>query len=163
MGKQQKRNNSRKFKSITKVRKPKKKFEVVNKKSLYNRYKNKQQIEQELEKKRRFEHQLLQKQKSKLSESEEEVEEDTFSQLVSGFKSGSVRTKVVESDSDLESEDGVNEGHSSGSEVEQIDNDSDLSDVDKPLADDDCKASESSEEGEDVDSVRLFFKLKQFY
>ncbi|KAJ2953347.1 hypothetical protein O0L34_g937 [Tuta absoluta] len=72
----------------------KEKEEQVNKKAIFNRYKNKQKIEEELAKKRILEQKL--QQRAKYSESEEE--EDVYGQLVSCFNNKNQSKLVAESE-----------------------------------------------------------------
>lgn len=89
------------FKPTTKKkRKEHKSNEIVNKKALFNRYKNVQKVEEEIEKKKQMEKKLQQLQ---VQYSESEEEEDTFGQLVSCFRGSSNKTPVVESDEETDS------------------------------------------------------------
>lgn len=74
--------------------------EGINKKAIFNRYKNKQKVEEEKAKKMLMERKLQQEQ-SKYSESEEE--EDVYGQLLSCFTGSS--QKNVDSGEDSESGD----------------------------------------------------------
>ncbi|KAL4717946.1 hypothetical protein ACJJTC_001364 [Scirpophaga incertulas] len=87
-------------KSKSKIRKNKN-DRVINKKSLFNRYKNKQKIKEEMDKKCVIEKQFL---AQKLVYSESEEEGDVYDQLVTCFtkESNSKRQQVV--DSDIESD-----------------------------------------------------------
>ncbi|XP_068619017.1 U3 small nucleolar RNA-associated protein 25 homolog [Battus philenor] len=85
--------SKKKFKSVTKNKKKSRTdTEIVNKKAIFNRYKNRQKIE-ELEKKKQIE-QKLYNTTTRISESEDE---DTYSQLVSCF-SDIKKYKHVDSD-----------------------------------------------------------------
>ncbi|XP_013183399.2 U3 small nucleolar RNA-associated protein 25 homolog [Amyelois transitella] len=88
-----KRKGDHKYNSRKKIKKSAEK-EVINKKSIFNRYKNKQRVEEELAKRRQIE-KKFQQDRVPLSESEEE--ENVYQQLVSCFGKGSFQ-KVVESD-----------------------------------------------------------------
>lgn len=82
----------------------KKDDKIVNKKAIFNRYKDKQKVQEELAKKRQLEQKLQSQQETNYSESE--GEEDVYGQLVSCFKN----VKKVSADSDdssSESEDDV--------------------------------------------------------
>lgn len=74
---------------------------IVNKKSIFNRYKNAQKIEEELEKNKKMEEKLKQQ---NMTYSESEEEEDAYNQLLSCFS----KNKKRSADSD----------ESSGSEVD---------------------------------------------
>lgn len=99
------------FKSYNKKsKKSLKEPEIVNKKALFNRYKNKQKVEEELSKKKLFEKRF---QQSHYSESEEE--EDTLTQLVSTFIKPTKNRYVEDSDQsseELETDDDQEMGNS---------------------------------------------------
>lgn len=78
-----------------KKRKAAKDKEVVNKKAIFNRYKNAQKIEEVLEKKKLMDRKFQQMQ---VEYSESEEEEDAYDQLVSCFGSKSKQRPVSESD-----------------------------------------------------------------
>ncbi|XP_046971418.1 U3 small nucleolar RNA-associated protein 25 homolog [Vanessa cardui] len=85
------------FKPINKrKKKTSKENEVINKKAIFNRYKDKHKVEEEFAKKKQME-ERFRKQQTTYSESEEE-EEDTYSQLVSCFKSNHKKDVVADSD-----------------------------------------------------------------
>lgn len=98
------------FKAVSKKKKyVNKEHEGKNKKAIFNRYKDKQKVEEELAKRKLME-QRFQKQQATYSESEEEIEEDTYGQLVSCFKC-SDKTVIAETDDDtsgVETDDGDN-------------------------------------------------------
>ncbi|KAJ0173596.1 hypothetical protein K1T71_010745 [Dendrolimus kikuchii] len=73
-----------------------KNIESVNKKSIFNRYKNVEKVKEELEKKRLLERKFQQSQ-VEYSESEEE-EENAYGQLVSCFSGKSVRYSAADSE-----------------------------------------------------------------
>ncbi|XP_035449443.2 U3 small nucleolar RNA-associated protein 25 homolog [Spodoptera frugiperda] len=124
------------FKSATKKKKGTE-DRIVNKKAIFNRYKNAQKIEEELEKKRRMEEKLQQQQKVQYSESEEE--EDAYDQLLSCF-SNKKRTPVAESEEDSSSASDMDDDetametaegeHADGSGNEMDDEDGSASDED---------------------------------
>ncbi|XP_045537766.1 U3 small nucleolar RNA-associated protein 25 homolog [Papilio machaon] len=84
-------------KTINKKRKKStKEVETVNKKAIFNRYKNKQKVEEELMKKKQIE-ERFRKANTHFSDSEEE--EDTYNQLISCFVNPSKKKRVVDSES----------------------------------------------------------------
>ncbi|XP_072929829.1 U3 small nucleolar RNA-associated protein 25 homolog [Epargyreus clarus] len=85
-------------------KKVKKDDKIVNKKAIFNRYKDKQKVEEELAKKRLLEKKLQAQQQTNYSESE--GEEDVYDQLVSCFKVKKV-TSADSDDSSSESDDDV--------------------------------------------------------
>ncbi|XP_047506925.1 U3 small nucleolar RNA-associated protein 25 homolog isoform X1 [Pieris napi] len=94
-----KRKGNFKFESKRK-RKDKKDDEVINKKAKFNRYKDKQKVEEILAKKKQMEDRFKQQDKSF---SESEPEDDTYTQLVSSFKNNNVN-KLIESEEESMSE-----------------------------------------------------------
>lgn len=107
-GKFHKNNKKQHTKHLKK--KKEKKIEVVNKKALFNRYKNKQKVEEENLKKEQLERKLKQQQAA-YSESEEE--EDPYGMLVSCFSQPKKQKVVIDSD-ESDSEQGPE--HESGDE-----------------------------------------------
>lgn len=110
-----------------KKRKAEQKNEIVNKKALFNRYKNQQKVEEVLQKKKLMEQKLHHMQ---VEYSESEEEEDVFDKLVSCFGGSSKQKAVIESDEDTDSD--VEEDktsnkehnlHSDGENSEQSDDD----------------------------------------
>ncbi|XP_021186365.3 U3 small nucleolar RNA-associated protein 25 homolog [Helicoverpa armigera] len=103
------------FKPTTKKKRKAAEEKIVNKKAIFNRYKNAQKIAEELEKKKKMEEKLQQRQ----TYSESEEEEDAYDQLVSCFSNRNKRT-VVESDdeSSNSSEEmlDINEGEPDGTD-----------------------------------------------
>lgn len=103
------------FKPTTKKKRKAAEEKIVNKKAIFNRYKNAQKVEEETEKKRKMEIQL--QQQMTYSESEEE-EEDAYSQLVSCFSSNKGGTVASSDDSGSDDEPAdveMNEGEQSRS------------------------------------------------
>ncbi|KAJ8723882.1 hypothetical protein PYW07_007862 [Mythimna separata] len=111
------------FKPTTKKKKKAAEERIVNKKAIFNRYKNAQKIEEEMQKKRQMEEKLQQRVRVTQSESEEE-EEDAYDQLLSCFSNK--KTRAV-ADSDEESSSGsdmdegldTNEGERADSNVDE--------------------------------------------
>lgn len=97
-----KKRNTHKSTQVKKKKKSKE-VEVINKKSIFNRYKNAQKVEEQLKNKLHMEQKL----RVEYSESEEE-EENAFKQLVSCFDRSTRKSKVNSDDSDSESEDDKN-------------------------------------------------------
>lgn len=105
----------------------KNKTEVVNKKALFNRYKNKQKVEEENLKKEQLERKLI---KQQVTYSESEEEEDPYNLLVSCFsqpKKQKTVTESDESDTDVESQqennDEIMESESEDADPETREND----------------------------------------
>ncbi|XP_022121309.2 U3 small nucleolar RNA-associated protein 25 homolog [Pieris rapae] len=94
-----KRKGNFKFESNRK-RKDKKDDEVINKKAKFNRYKDKQKVEEILAKKKQIEDRFKQQDKSF---SESEPEDDTYTQLMSSFKNNNAN-KLIESEEESLSE-----------------------------------------------------------
>ncbi|XP_053614063.1 U3 small nucleolar RNA-associated protein 25 homolog [Plodia interpunctella] len=82
------------YKKETKRKKGSGEKNSVNKKAIFNRYKNKQKVEEELAKKKQLEKKF---QLEQVTFSESEEEEDVYEQLVACFGKGKVK-KVVDSD-----------------------------------------------------------------
>lgn len=120
-------------KSVIKKKKKHAEEKIVNKKAMFNRYKNAQKVEEELEKKQRMEQQL---QQQKITYSESEEEDDVYEQLVSCFSSNkAVPAAVVDSDDESISEGKssdveINEYSSNKNDNEQNNDNSDSSDAD---------------------------------
>ncbi|XP_026743020.1 digestive organ expansion factor homolog [Trichoplusia ni] len=95
---------------------------VVNKKALFNRYKNAQKIEEELEKKRKMEEKL---QKQQMTYSESEEEEDAYNQLVSCFsnkkKQPTAGSEESSSDSEVDDEDVMGDDEHGGEDADPMD------------------------------------------
>ncbi|XP_034833734.1 U3 small nucleolar RNA-associated protein 25 homolog isoform X2 [Maniola hyperantus] len=101
------------FKAVNKKKKfINKEHEGKNKKAIFNRYKDKQKVEEELLKKKQME-QRFQKHQPACSVSEDEAEEDSYGQLVSCFKCIDKINMIAESDGETSGEesddcDGIN-------------------------------------------------------
>lgn len=72
-------------------RKEKKDAEIVNKKAIFNRYKDKQKIEEVIAKRNQIEMRFRMNQEST---SESEYEDDTYEQLVSSFKQNTANNLI---------------------------------------------------------------------
>ncbi|XP_041969728.1 U3 small nucleolar RNA-associated protein 25 homolog [Aricia agestis] len=109
---------------VKKNKKPHKDHETVNKKALFNRYKDKQKVEEELIKKKQMEERFL---KQNVAYSDSESEEDTYEQLVSCFKDPKKSRKVIESDdeesdSDVDMNEVRKDDEATGAQEENADN-----------------------------------------
>ncbi|OWR44886.1 digestive organ expansion factor protein [Danaus plexippus plexippus] len=87
------------FKAVNKNKKKNKEHEVINKKAIFNRYKDKQKVEEEFAKKKQMEARFKQQQTT-YSESESE-EEDVYGQLISCFNGK--KKSTIESEDDVSS------------------------------------------------------------
>lgn len=87
------------FKAVNKNKKKNKEHEVINKKAIFNRYKDKQKVEEEFAKKKQMEARFKQQQTT-YSESESE-EEDAYGQLISCFNGK--KKSTIESEDDVSS------------------------------------------------------------
>lgn len=90
-----KKGNKSGIKNTKKKRKASKDQEVVNKKAIFNRYKNAQKVEEVLEKKKMMDRKFQQMQ---VEYSESEEDEDAYGQLVSCFGGKSKQRPVLDSD-----------------------------------------------------------------
>ncbi|XP_039757969.1 digestive organ expansion factor homolog [Pararge aegeria] len=150
--------SSKKRKASIKVLSKKKKYinkehEGKNKKAIFNRYKDKQKVEEELVKRRQMERRF-QNQQTVISESEEETEEDSYGQLVSCFKCNDNSNMVAESDGDtsgVESDDGMNDT-AKCSEIEHNEN-NDHSLDDEESSDEQEGLMEETVKENDVDTL----------
>ncbi|XP_075982902.1 U3 small nucleolar RNA-associated protein 25 homolog [Anticarsia gemmatalis] len=133
------------FKPNTKKKRKAAEEKIVNKKAIFNRYKNAQKVEEELEKKRRMEQKL--QQQMTYSESEEEEEEDAYGQLVSCF-SKAKNTAAVHS-----------EDESSSEEDEELE-DVDMNGEEQP-ASKNADKEESTEEDSDSSSQDIEISMPQ--
>ncbi|XP_048486057.1 U3 small nucleolar RNA-associated protein 25 homolog [Plutella xylostella] len=117
--------------------------EIVNKKALFNRYKNKQKVEEEIAKKKNLDHRLqLQQRQVTHSESEEE-EEDAFGQLVSCFSNKASRKPAVVSESESEEQSGDDDGSDADMAAAPA--------AGPPAADSDDMQAESDDDHDDED------------
>lgn len=124
----------------------KEKEATINKKALFNRYKNKQKLEEVLIKKKQMDKRFQQQ----VMYSESEEEEDAYGQLVSCF-SKAKKGKVAESDESMSDDDSVlSEPLESDSEV---DNEQE-GNYNAPLAEDDGDEKEAISEGSDEDEMQ---------
>ncbi|KAI8424989.1 hypothetical protein MSG28_006885 [Choristoneura fumiferana] len=130
-GKGGKFNNRKKKRPLKPFKKNK--TEVVNKKALFNRYKNKQKVEEENLKKEQLERKLI---KQQVTYSESEEEEDPYNLLVSCFNQPKKQKTVAESDeSDTdvelrqESDDEAMESESESADPEIGDKDGETEDI----------------------------------
>lgn len=124
--------------------------ETVNKKALFNRYKDKQKVQDEIAKKMRLDREL---QKQHVAYSESEEEEDAYGQLVSCFTGKSKATAVVsESDSELSDE------HLSASVEMELGSDMEA-DSDLETKPENEESSMSDRSGEENVEVWNFFRL----
>ncbi|RVE50077.1 hypothetical protein evm_005283 [Chilo suppressalis] len=125
--------------------------DVINKKAIFNRYKNKQKVEEEISKKvfmeRKFQHE-------KVDYSESEEDENAFEQLLSCFNNNEKDKYVVESDaeSDLDLE------LSKTMEVDGMEN---VVESDSDGSDGEIKSSHNSDDDEEI-SDDPFKKHMQF-
>ncbi|XP_023938785.2 U3 small nucleolar RNA-associated protein 25 homolog [Bicyclus anynana] len=128
------------FKGVNKKKKHNinKEHDSKNKKALFNRYKDKQKVEEELAKKRQME-QRFQKQQP-VSESEEEVEEDSYGQLVSCFKQNGNNKMIAESEGDTSGDE--SDDDEMNDTTQQMDTERNESDTDTHSSDEEDSSEE---------------------
>lgn len=147
-----KRKGSLKF-SNKKKQKSNKQDIVVNKKAIFNRYKDKQKIEEEFAKKKQLEDRFV-KQQLAFSESEEEEEAiDVFGELISSFSNKKNNNDNVESDFDEDSHDESSVGSHVSDHSKMFEDKASIDEVDGNQSD---EYSNSGDEHEDAAGV-LFF------
>lgn len=122
---------------MSRISKKKKKIaknvEVVNKKSVFNRYKNVDKIEEQLEKKRLLEQKF---QQSQVEYSESEEEENPYGQLLSCFNEKTFRRSTADSEdsmSETGSANGINKESdlNTDEEIQEENEDMNMNDSDK--------------------------------